>query len=77
MTQSEDYKRGYQDALADIRSEIEKRIAETEKVSESLLTSYNPIIGQRFASKQHNMKLGLVVAKMIIEKKSEEKQEKT
>lgn len=32
MIQSKDYKRGYQDALAKIRSEIEKRIAEKEKM---------------------------------------------
>lgn len=32
MTQSEDYKRGYKDALTYIRKEIEKRIAENEEV---------------------------------------------
>lgn len=34
VDKSEDYKRGYQDALAYIRSEIEKRIAEKEKFLE-------------------------------------------
>ncbi len=68
MTQSEDYKKGYRDALANIKNEIEQQIAETEKVFEPLLTAYNPIIGQRVASKQHSKRVGLAVALMIIEK---------
>ena len=65
MTQSEDYKKGYQDALAYIRSEIEKRIAEKEKFLEQFpLEDYVSSV----ASKHHNIKVGLGVAKVIIEK---------
>lgn len=64
MAQSEDYKKGYQDALADIRSEIEKRIAEKEKFLEEFsLEDYVSSV----AATQHNIKVGLGVAKMVID----------
>jgi hypothetical protein len=69
MTQSEDYKKGYQDALAYIRSEIEKRIADKEKFLEQFpLEDYVSSV----ASKHHNIKLGLGVAKVIIDKHYED-----
>lgn len=68
MIQSKDYKRGYQDALAKIRSEIEKRIAEKEKFLEQFaLEDYVSSV----ASKQNNIKVGLGVAKIIIDKEIE------
>ena len=70
MTQSEDYNRGYKDALADIRREIEKRIAEKEKFLEEFpLEDYVSSV----AATQHNIKVGLGVAKCVIEKYIEEK----
>ena len=69
MAQSEDYKKGYQDALADIRSEIEKRIAEKEKFLEEFpLEDYVSSV----AATQHNIKVGLGVAKVIIDKHYED-----
>lgn len=69
MTQSEDYNRGYKDALAYIRSEIEKRIAEKEKFLEQFpLEDYVSSV----ASKHHNIKVGLGVAKVIIDKHYED-----
>lgn len=68
MIQSKDYKRGYQDALAKIRSEIEKRIAEKEKFLEQFaLEDYVSSV----ASRQNNIKVGLGVAKIIIDKEIE------
>lgn len=68
MIQSKDYKRGYQDALAKIRSEIEKRITEKEKFLEQFaLEDYVSSV----ASRQNNIKVGLGVAKIIIEKEIE------
>ena len=65
MAQSEDYKKGYQDALAYIRNEIEKRIAEKEKFLEEFpLEDYVSSV----AATQHNIKVGLGVAKVIIDK---------
>lgn len=65
MTQSEDYKRGYQDALAYIRKEIEKRIADKERFLEQFpLEDYVSSV----AATQHNIKVGLGVAKVIIDK---------
>ena len=70
MAQSEDYKKGYQDALADIRSDIEKRIAEKEKFLEEFpLEDYVSSV----AATQHNIKVGLGVAKCVIEKYIEAK----
>ena len=70
MTQSEEYKKGYKDALANIRSEIEKRIAEKEKFLEQFpLEDYVSSV----AATQHNIKVGLVVAKCVIEKYIEAK----
>ena len=64
MTQSEDYNRGYKDALADIRREIEKRIAEKEKFLEEFpLEDYVSSV----AATQHNIKVGLGVAKVMID----------
>ena len=69
MKQSEDYKKGYQDALAYIRSEIEKRIAEKEKFLEEFpLEDYVSSV----AATQHNIKVGLGVAKVIIDKHYED-----
>lgn len=68
MIQSKDYKRGYQDALAKIRSEIEKRIAEKEKFLEQFALEDYVI---SVASKQNNIKVGLGVAKIIIDKEIE------
>ncbi len=69
MKQSEDYNRGYQDALAYIRSEIEKRIAEKEKFLEQFpLEDYVSSV----AATQHNIKVGLGVAKVIIDKHYED-----
>ena len=63
MKQSEDYKRVYQDALAHIRSEIEKRIAEKEKFLEQFpLEDYVTSV----ASKHHNIKVGLGVAVILM-----------
>lgn len=70
MTQSEDYNRGYKDALAYIRSEIEKRIADKEKFLEEFpLEDYVSSV----AATQHNIKVGLGVAKCVIEKYIEAK----
>jgi len=64
MTQSEDYKRGYKDALVYIRKEIERRISEKEKFLEQFpLEDYVSSV----ASKHHNIKVGLGVAKMMID----------
>lgn len=68
MTQSEDYKMGYQDALAKIKNEIEQRIEEREKFLEQFaLEDYVSSV----ASKQNNIKVGLGIAKIIIEKEIE------
>lgn len=68
MTQSEDYKRGYQDALTKIKNEIEQRIAEREKFLEQFtLEDYVSSV----ASKQNNIKVGLGIAKIIIDKEIE------
>ena len=69
MKQSEDYKNGYQDALAYIRSEIEKRIADKERFLEEFpLEDYVSSV----AATQHNIKVGLGVAKVIIDKHYED-----
>ncbi len=69
MTQSEDYNRGYKDALAYIRSEIEKRIADKEKLLEQFpLEDYVSSV----AATQHNIKVGLGVAKVVIDKHYED-----
>lgn len=65
MTQSEEYKRGYQDALANIKSEIEQRIAEKEKFLEQF--SDEDYVSS-VASSENNKKVGLVVAKIVIDK---------
>lgn len=65
MTQSEDYNRGYKDALVYIRSEIERRISEKEKILERF--SDGDYVSS-VAATQHNIKVGLGVAKMVIEK---------
>ena len=68
MTQSEDYKRGYQDALAKIRNEIEQRIAEQEKFLERFCAEdYVSSV----ASSEHNIKVGLNIAKIVIDKEIE------
>ena len=64
MIQSEDYNRGYKDALAYIRSEIEKRIADKEKILEQF--SDGDYVSS-VAATQHNIKVGLGVAKMVID----------
>lgn len=69
MTQSEDYNRGYKDALAYIRSEIEKRIDEKEKILEQF--SDGDYVSS-VAATQHNIKVGLGVAKVIIDKHYED-----
>ena len=69
MTQSEDYKRGYQDALANIKNEIEKRIADKEKFLEGC--SDGDYVSS-VAATQHNIKVGLGVAKMVIDKHYED-----
>ena len=70
MAQSEDYKKGYQDALANIKNEIEKRIADKEKFLEEFpLEDYVSSV----AATQHNIKVGLGVAKCVIEKYIEAK----
>lgn len=69
MKQSKDYKKGYRDALTYIRSEIEKRIAEKEKFLEEFpLEDYVSSV----AATQHNIKVGLGVAKVIIDKHYED-----
>ena len=68
MTQKETdnaYKQGYQDALAYVKSEIEKRISDKEKFLEEFpLEDYVSSV----AATQHNIKVGLGVAKVVIEK---------
>lgn len=65
MTQNEDYERGYQDALAHIRNEIEQRIAEQEKFLEQFSKSdYVSSV----AAEEHNIKVGLNIAKIVIDK---------
>ena len=65
MTQSEVYNRGYQDALANIKNEIEKRIAEKEKFLEEFpLEDYVSSV----AAEEHNIKVGLNIAKIVIDK---------
>lgn len=64
MTQSEDYNRGYKDALTYIRKEIEKRIADKERFLEQFpLEDYVSSV----AATQHNIKVGLGVAKVMID----------
>lgn len=59
---------GYQDALAKIKNEIEQRIAEREKFLEQFaLEDYVSSV----ASKQNNIKVGLDIAKIIIDKEIE------
>lgn len=68
MTQEETdnaYKQGYQDALAYVKSEIEKRISDKEKILEQF--SDGDYVSSVAAS-QHNIKVGLGVAKIVIEK---------
>ena len=67
MTQSEDYKRGYQDALADIRNEIEQQIAKKEKFLEGF--SDEDYVSS-VASSLYNINIGLVLAKSIIDKRT-------
>ena len=70
MTQSEEYKRGYQDALANIKNEIEQRIVEKEKFLEGF--SDEDYVSS-VAATQDNVRVGLGVAKMIIDKYIEAK----
>lgn len=68
MTQEETdnaYKQGYKDALAYVKSEIEKRISDKEKILEQF--SDGDYVSSVAAS-QHNIKVGLGVAKIVIEK---------
>ena len=65
MTQSEDYKRGYQDALAHIRNEIGQRIAEQEKFLEQFC---NEDYVSSVAAEQYSIKVGLGIAKIVIDK---------
>lgn len=65
MTQSEEYKREYQDTLANIKNEIEQRIAEKEKFLEGF--SDEDYVSS-VAATQYNVRVGLGVAKMIIDK---------
>ena len=69
MRQSEDYKRGYQDALTKIRNEIDQWIAEKEKLLERF--SSEDYVSS-IASAQHEIKVGLSVAKIIIDKEIEQ-----
>ena len=64
MTQSEDYNRGYKDALAYIRKEIERRIDEKEKFLEQF--SDEDYVSS-VASSENNKKVGLCIAKMMID----------
>lgn len=64
MTQSEDYKMGYKDALAYVRKEIKRRIDEKEKILEQF--SDGDYVSSPAAT-QHNIKVGLGVAKMVID----------
>lgn len=69
MKQSEDYNRGYKDALANIKNEIEQRIAEKEKFLEEF--SDEDYVSS-VASSENNKKVGLVIAKLIIDKHYED-----
>ena len=69
MKQSEDYNRGYKDALANIKNEIEQRIAEKEKFLEGF--SDEDYVSS-VASSENNKKVGLVIAKLIIDKHYED-----
>lgn len=64
MTQSEDYNRGYKDALAYIRKEIKRRIDEKEKFLEQF--SDEDYVSS-VASSENNKKVGLCIAKMMID----------
>lgn len=64
MTQSEDYNRGYKDAIAYIRKEIERRIDEKEKFLEQF--SDEDYVSS-VASSENNKKVGLCIAKMVID----------
>ncbi len=69
MTQeNKDYKKGYQDALAKIRNEIEQRIAEQEKFLEGFC---DEDYVSSVASSEHNIKVGLGIAKIVIDKEIE------
>lgn len=65
MTQNEDYERGYQDALAHIRNEIEQRIAEQEKFLEGFC---DEDYVSSVAAEEYNIKVGLNIAKIVIDK---------
>ena len=68
MTQSEDYKKGYQDALAKIRNEIEQRIAEQEKfLGQFCAEDYVCSV----AAEEYSIKVGLGIAKIVIDKEIE------
>lgn len=69
MTQeNKDYKRGYQDALAKIRNEIEQRIAEQEKFLEHFC---DEDYVSSVAAEQYSIKVGLNIAKIVIDKEIE------
>lgn len=58
------YEKGYQEALAHIKSEVEQKIADKEKWLENVpLEDYVSSV----ASKEHNIKVGLTVAKNLID----------
>ncbi len=64
MIRIEEYNRGYKDALAYIRKEIERRISEKENFLEQF--SDEDYVSS-VAATQHNIKVGLGVAKMVID----------
>lgn len=64
MKQSEDYNRGYKDALAYIRKEIERCIDEKEKFLEQF--SDEDYVSSAAAA-HHNIKVGLGVVKAMID----------
>lgn len=64
MIRIEDYNMGYKDALAYVRKEIKRRIDEKEKFLEQF--SDEDYVSSPAAT-QHNIKVGLGVAKMVID----------
>lgn len=64
MIRIEDYNMGYKDALAYVRKEIKRRIDEKEKLLEQF--SDEDYVSS-VAATQHNIKVGLGVAKMVID----------
>ena len=69
MIRNEDYNMGYKDALAYVRKEIERRISEKEKILKQF--SDGDYVSSPAAT-QHNIKVGLGVAKAVIDKHYED-----